>query len=98
MRWACRGAAVDASVSARPAVVTVMVVIVMVVVIAVVVGHGNRIQDDLVRDVVAVLLSVEDAPLTVERARLLGAQDAVGLWIAVRHVDAGDLAVAVVLE
>src|SRR5262245_66358692 len=75
-----------------------MIAVIAVLTIRVVARERCRVRNDLVRDVVAVLLRVEDAPLALERTRLLGAEDASRRWIAVRNVDPGDLVIAVVLE
>src|SRR5262245_60295075 len=69
-----------------------------VVTIPIVARERRRVRDDLVRDVVTVLLSVEDAPLALERTRLRCAEDASRRWLAVRNVDPRDLVIAVVLE
>ena len=53
---------------------------------------------DLERLIVAMLLSVEGAPAEMEQPRQLGTQQAADPRIAVRHMDAGDLVVALVLE
>src|SRR3954449_6281460 len=53
---------------------------------------------DLPGRVVSVLLRPEGAPTTAEWVRVLGAQDAAGGGVAIRDVDAGDLAVAVVVR
>src|SRR5215471_17733351 len=82
----------------RPSVSAVMIAVIAVVTVPIVARERGRVRDDLVRDVVTVLLRVEDAPLALERTRLLGAEDASRRWIAVRNVDSGDLVIAVVLE
>src|SRR5262245_33999104 len=60
--------------------------------------HGVATRNDLERDVVAMLLSVEDAPFAVERAGGLGAEDSARRGVTVGHMNAGYLVVAIVLE
>src|SRR5262245_37660948 len=66
----------------------------VIVIVAVETGGTN----DLVGDVVAVLLGVEDAPAVLERTLNLGSENAAVVRVAVRHVNAGNLVVAVVDE
>src|SRR5262245_2559249 len=75
-----------------------MIAVIALFTMPIVTRERRRVRDDLVRGVVTVLLRVEDTPLTMERARLLGAEDASRRRIAVRNVDSGDLVIAVVLE
>src|SRR5262249_46950914 len=84
----------------RPSVLcwALMIAVIMLVTMPMVTRERRRVRDDLVRGVVTVLLRVEDTPLTLERARLLRAEDASRRRIAVRNVDSGDLVIAVVLE
>src|SRR5262249_60866428 len=58
----------------------------------------SLVGDDLPREVVAVLLVPEQPPAVLERLRFLGPQDAADRRVAVGHVDAGDLVVALVVE
>src|SRR5262249_4741397 len=62
----------------RPSVLcwALMIAVIMLVTMPMVTRERRRVRDDLVRGVVTVLLRVEDTPLTLERARLLRAEDA----------------------
>jgi hypothetical protein len=64
----------------------------VVVVVIVVLG------DDLPGLVVSVLLRVEHAPAEMERPGEFGAEQPANRWITIRHMDASDLIVAVVLK
>src|SRR5215510_4558067 len=59
---------------------------------------SGLLMEDLVRDIVAMLLRIEDPPPCMERPWPLGAQDAIHRWVAIRDVDAGNLVIAVILE
>src|SRR5262249_14865219 len=84
----------------RPSVLgwSLMIAAIALVTMPIVTRERRRVRNDLVRGVVTVLLRVEDTSLTLERARLLRAEDASRRRIAVRNVDSGDLVIAVVLE
>ena len=56
------------------------------------------LMEDLVCDIVAVLLRIEDPPPRLERLWLLGAQNALHRWVSIRDVDAGNLIIPVILE